>query len=243
MGVRWPVTLARWTLGVLLVSWRYLWATTPLHRSVEAGDVTDLPPSLPTALVDDRSQLLECGVGSLFRRLFTVEIEDSLLTAAQLTAKVAADLNRAVPTEVTAVERISGIPGELAIGDEVVVRMPGPWDGPVRVVNRTDTSFRLATLTGHLEAGQIEFRVRSTGSRLRFEIEAWARPSSWVINMLYSRLWLAREIQLNMWVRFCLTATDLAGGRPRDGVTIRTRVLDRPVWANRGDIPANDSGK
>jgi hypothetical protein len=75
------VILARWTLGVLLVSWRYLWATTPLHRSVEAGDVTDLPPPLPDELVDDRSQPLESGVGSLFRRLFAVEIEGSSLTA------------------------------------------------------------------------------------------------------------------------------------------------------------------
>ncbi|MGB9280915.1 MAG: DUF1990 family protein [Pseudonocardiaceae bacterium] len=232
MGARWLTTLARWTLGVLLVSWRYLWATTPLHRSIEVGDATDLPPPLPAELVDDRSLLMEAGTGPLFRRLFAVQIEGSPLTAGQLITKVAADLNQAVPSEVTAVEWISGTPGELTVGDEVVVRIPGPWDGPVRVVDRTDTSFRLATLAGHLEAGQIEFRVQSAGSRLRFEIEAWARPSSRASDVLYSRLRLAKEIQLNMWVRFCLTASDLAQGRPRGGVTIRTRVLDRPLWEN-----------
>jgi hypothetical protein len=232
MIVRWSITLARWTLGVLLVSWRYLWATTPLHRSVETGDASDLPPLLPDQLVDERSQPMECGVGPLFRRLFAVEIEDSSLTAAELTAKVAADLNQAVPSEVTAVERMSGSPGELAIGDEIVVRMPGPWDGPVRVVHRTSTSFRLATLTGHLEAGQIEFRVRPAGSRLRFEIEAWARPSSRAIDVLYSRLRLAKEIQLNMWVRCCLATADLAGGRARGGVTILTRVVDQSLWVS-----------
>jgi hypothetical protein len=225
--------LARWTLGVALVSWRYLWATTPLHRSVEVGDATDLPPPLPDQLVDDRSQPLESGVGPLFRRLFTVEIEGSSWTATDLIAKVAADLNQAVPSEVTAVETLSGVPGELTIGDEVVVRIPGPWDGPVRVVHRTDTSFRLATLTGHLEAGQIEFRARSQGSQLRFEIEAWARPSSGVIHLLYSHLRLAKEIQLNMWVRFCQTAAKLTGGRARGGVTIRTRVVDQPLRASR----------
>ena len=239
MSVRWPTTLARWTLGVLLVSWRYLWATTPLHRSVETGDATDLPPPLPDHLVDDRSQPMECGVGPLFRRLFAVEIDDSCLTAEELTAKVAADLNKAVPSEVTAVERISGTLGELTVGDEVVVRMPGPWDGPVRVVHQTSTSFRLATLTEHLEAGQIEFRVRPAGSRLRFEIEAWARPSSRAIDLLYTRLRLAKEIQLNMWVRFCLTTADLAGGRPRGGVTIRTRVVDQP---QRFDQPQRAGG-
>jgi Domain of unknown function (DUF1990) len=231
--VRWSRILARWTLGVALVSWRYLWATTPLHRSVEAGDATDLPPPLPDQLVDERSQPLESGVGPLFRRLFTVEIEGSSLTAAELIAKVTADLNRAVPAEVTAVEIISGVPGELATGDEVVVRIPGPWDGPVRVVHRTGTSFRLATLTGHLEAGQIEFRARPSGSQLRFEIEAWARPSSWAIHLLYSYLRLAKEIQLNMWVRFCQNAAKLADGRARGGVTIRTRVVDQPLWASR----------
>ncbi len=239
MNVRLLTTLARWTLGVLLVSWRYVWATTPLHRSVDAGDATDLPPPLPDQLVDDRSQPMECGVGPLFRRLFMVEIEDSSLTAEELTAKVAADLNQAVPSEVTAVERMSGTPGALTVGDEIVVRMPGPWDGPVRVVHRTSTSFRLATLAGHLEAGQIEFRVRPAGSRLRFEIEAWARPSSRAIDLLYARLRLAKEIQLNMWVRFCLTAAKLAGGKARGGVTIQTRVVDLPLWA--GDGRATDA--
>ena len=85
---------------------------------------------------------------------------------------------------------------------------------------------RLATLTGHLEAGEIEFRARPRGSRLRFEIEAWARPSTRIIYLLYSRLQLAKEIQLNMWVRFCQSAADLTGGRARGGVTIRTRVLE-----------------
>ena len=33
-----------------------------------------------------------------------------------------------------------------------MVRMPGPWDGPVRVVDRSPTWFRFATLRGHLEA-------------------------------------------------------------------------------------------
>ena len=60
-------------------------------------------------------------------------------------------------------------------GDEFVVRMPGPWDGPVRVVRREADSFRLATLAGHLEAGEIEFRATGTPDALGFEIESWAR--------------------------------------------------------------------
>jgi hypothetical protein len=224
---RWPTILARWTLGVVLVSWRYLWATTPLHRSVEAGDATDLPPPIPDQLMDDRSQPVESGVDPLFRRLFAVEIEGSSLTAAELIAKIATDLNQAMPSEVTAVERISGTPGELAIGDELVVRIPGPWDGPVRVVHRTSTSLRLATLTGHLEAGQIEFRARSRGSQLRFEIEAWARRalgSSTCSTVAFS--WPRKPAE---HVGAVLSKRRRPHGRARGGVTIRTRVLDQPL--------------
>jgi hypothetical protein len=39
----WTATLFRWSLGLALVSWRYLWQTTPLHRREEVGDVRDLP--------------------------------------------------------------------------------------------------------------------------------------------------------------------------------------------------------
>jgi hypothetical protein len=103
-----------------------------------------------------------------------------------------------------------------------------PWDGPVRVVHRGDSSFRLATLDGHLEAGYIEFRAARDGDLLRFEIESWARAGDPLSDLLYNRLRLAKEIQLNMWTHFCIRTAALAGGRPRGGVTIRTRRLSWP---------------
>ena len=99
--------------------------------------------------------------------------------------------------------------------------MPGPWDGPVRVIRRDDTSFRLVTLDGHLEAGEIEFRAAPHGDVLRFEIESWARAGDRLADVLYNRLRLAKEIQLNMWTAFL---------RPGRG-TVR-----RPP-AGRGDDP------
>jgi hypothetical protein len=149
------------------------------------------------------------------------------MTAQELISTLAADLNRAVPSEVTSVDKDSD---GLAVGDELTVRMPGPWDGPVRVVDRTETSFRLATLLNHMEAGQIEFRAWPRGSSLQFEIEAWARPGSPMVNLLYTHLRLAKEIQLNMWVRFCQGAAEVAGGRVRGGVTINTRVVEESQW-------------
>jgi hypothetical protein len=122
-----------------------------------------------------------------------------------------------------------GPDGPLRYGDEFVVRMPGPWDGPVRVVHRDATSFRLATLQGHLEAGQIEFRAEPDGDTLRFEIESWARAGDRLADVMYNKLRLAKEIQLNMWTHFCIRTAGLAGGRPRGGITIRTRFV---AWGN-----------
>ena len=80
--------------------------------------------------------------------------------------------------------------------------VPG-WDGPVRVVEVGRCSFRLATLAGHLEAGQIEFRSSADDdSGVVFEIESWARSSSALVNFLYHRLRMAKEVQAHMWISF-----------------------------------------
>ena len=46
--------------------------------------------------------------------------------------------------------------------------------------------------------------------------------------LLYNKLRLAKEIQLNMWSHFWVRVAALAGGRPRGGVTIRTRWVTWP---------------
>src|SRR5436190_19317520 len=98
----------------------------------------------------------------------------------------------------------------------------GPGTGPSGWLRRDENSFRLATLDGHLEAGEIEFRAAQDGDALGFEIESWARAGDWLAALLYNKLRLAKEIQLNMWSHFCVRVAALADGRPRGGVTIRT---------------------
>lgn len=217
----------RWLAGMGLMSWRYLWQTTPLHRLEEQGDGNDLPPALPPRAVVDHLQPAESGQGPLFHRRFEVTIEEPRLDAAALMEKVAADFDVLLPSEV-AVVALSGGDGRggpARVDDEFVVRMPGPWDGPVRVVHRDESTFRLATLDGHLEAGQIEFRAHSAGPVLRFEIETWARPATRWVALLYTRLRLAKEMQLYMWVRAVLAAGELAGGHARGGVRVLTRCV------------------
>ena len=100
------------------------------------------------------------------------------------------DLDSPAPFGVVTFRKTRGRRGVLEQGDEYVVRMPAPWDGPVRVVHRDTTSFRLATLNRHLEAGQIEFRARdeTEPGRLRFEIEAWSVAGDRWARLLYAHL-------------------------------------------------------
>jgi Domain of unknown function (DUF1990) len=219
-------TVLRWPLGIAVVSWRYMWRTTPMHRSEEAGGTEDLPKHWDQE-ADDGRQGLAAGAGPLLHRSYAVRIVGSVMSPAELTEVVTGNLNSASP-EMAVFRKTRGADGPLQPGDEFVVRMPGPWDGPVRVVRQNATSFRLATLDGHLEAGQIEFRVMRDDGALRFEIESWARAGDRLADLLYNRLRLAKEIQLNMWTHFCIRAAALAGGRPQGGVTIRTRWVSWP---------------
>ncbi|NMH97663.1 DUF1990 family protein [Pseudonocardia acidicola] len=224
--------LVRWPAGVALVSWRYLWRTTPIHRAEEPGGTADLPPGLPAEHTDDRVQRVADGYGPLLRRQYTVRIAEPDCDAEELMGRLAADPNRVAPSEFAVFRRTRGTDGTLTAGDEFLIRLPGPWDGPVRVIDSGPTGFRFATLRGHLEAGQIEFRVRpdtDRGPDLRFEIESWARPGDRLSHVLYNRLRLAKEVQLTMWMHVLLRTARLAGGRPRGGITVHTRRVAEPL--------------
>lgn len=223
-----PALVSRWLVGMGLITWRYLWATTPLHRTESREDESHLPLELPDALSRDALQPWESGVGPMFHRRFRIRIADADEDAAALMRTVVRDLGSLVPQEVVHVHEGEASDRRLRPGDDIVVDMPGPWNGPVRVVHAESDRLHLATLAGHLEAGQIEFRAYDEAPHLVFEIEAWARPASRPVDLLYSHLRLAKEIQLNMWVRFCLAAAQEAGGRPVDGVDIHTSITPVP---------------
>ncbi|TQM44485.1 DUF1990 family protein [Pseudonocardia cypriaca] len=219
--------MLRWPLGLARVSWRYMWRTTPMHRTETVADASERPWTVPEDVVDDDLQRIEDGVGPLLHRRYSVRIADASLPAEQVIGRFSGDPNCGAPAEVAVFEKVRGAEGGAAVGDEFLIRMPGPWDGPVRVIATGPTSLRLATLRGHLEAGQIEFRCRTEDGELLFEIESWARSGDRLSDLLYTRLRLAKEIQLNLWVETCLRLARDVGGRPRGGVRIEThRVRD-----------------
>jgi hypothetical protein len=216
-------TVLGWSVGIAAVSWRYMWRTIPLHRSEEAGTRADLPGRVyGTSGFADQLQPLDAGVGPMLHRSYGVRIAGTSMAPSALIDLVSARLNQASP-EMAVFRKTRGAQGTLRQGDEFIIRMPGPWDGPVRVVRRDEASFRLATLAGHLEAGEIEFRAKPDGDALHFEIESWARAGDRLSALLYNKLRLAKEIQLNMWSHFCIRTARLADGRPQGGITIRTR--------------------
>ena len=223
--LRTPATVVPRLPGMARTTWRYLTCTRPVmhHRRF---DTTEPPPGLdpdrPYAGDEAEVQRRRDGHGPVYHRTYVATIADARIGPEELVEHLVVDLNRASPTEVATFSRRGPKRGRQ-VGAEFDVSMPGPWDAPVRVIDRTPTSFRFCTLRGHLEAGEIEFRARwEQGGRLVFEIESWARSADRLFHLLYHHLWVTREMQMHMWVAVCLEAARLAGGTLEDRVLVTT---------------------
>jgi uncharacterized protein DUF1990 len=218
-----------WLIGVPFASWRYMARTIEIHR-----DDSSCPWPIE-GFPEDQSQRAEgpdslqrssAGRGAVFHRRYRVRITRPLLDARELMSIILNDPNVACPLEIARFERTADGGGPIELGEEMRVRMPGPWNGPVRVVAVDDRSFRLATLRGHMEAGEIEFRARDEGDELTFEIESWARSSDRVFDLLYDRLGVARQLQLDMWAFFLERVAQVSGGAAVHGIEVHTQRCD-----------------
>lgn len=222
-------TASRWTVGMTLATWRYLRDRPTVSHRLVAGCDCEMPDfhrhlpagERPVKHPDD-------GSGPLFHRRYTAVVRAAPVDAAALIARLREDPNVASPLEYAHFDALGR--GPLDDGTELVVRLPGPWNGPVRVVDTAPTAFRLVTLRGHLEAGEIEFRATDDeDGALRIEIESWARSGDPVMNVLYAKLGVAREMQLAMWTHFLRRAADVSGGRLVEPIEVVTHVHDAEV--------------
>jgi hypothetical protein len=220
---------ARWPFGLLVTSWSYIWRTTPVHRrELEGSWEVDRPPEVAPDADLREVQRAEDGSGAYLRRRYRVAVRDPARSATEAMADVQADPNTVVPRALAHFAKTAGERDRMRVGDEFTVRMPGPWDGPVRVVDLRPTSFRFITLDGHIEAGQIEWRTGDEDGRLVFEIESWSRPGDRLSDLMHHRLRMAKEVQLHMWTSVLEKVAGRYGGR-RDGpLDIRTRVVASP---------------
>src|SRR5215207_6012870 len=125
------VTSARWPAGIALTAWSYMWRTTAIHRrELDGSWPDDGPPAVDVAVSRADVQRPEDGAGPLFRRRYTARIRGAEVTPRELMRRLQADPNRVVAGRVARFEKVAGGSGEMRVGDEFVVRMPGPWDGP-----------------------------------------------------------------------------------------------------------------
>ncbi len=216
-------TAATWPLGMAWTSWQYIWRILPVYRREEEGALEeDLPPPLPDDVSQEEIQLPRDGCGPLLHRTYSCTIADSPATADGVIAPLAEDPNRVAPWHLARFRKTTGTKGRLVKGDEFLVHMPGPWDGPVRAVEVRPDGFRFATLAGHLEAGQIEWRAWDDG-QLHFAVESWARGGDRLSAVMHDRLRMAKEVQLYMWTSVVERVPRLVGGRLLDGVHVETR--------------------
>ncbi|RFS82051.1 DUF1990 family protein [Actinomadura spongiicola] len=233
--VRWRrrVRAARWPAGMGIAVWRWVRRSRRVSRRRLREDVVSEVERVPRH-GGDGVQDSRQGVGAIYQRRYTVRIDDSPVTATQLINRLGADLNAASPVEVAVFDKTSGAAELLAMGDEYVVHMPGPWDCPVRVVEQTPKSFRFATLRGHLEAGEIEFRARDVAENgVEFTIESWARSGDRLAEILYAKVGIAREMQLHMWSHFCNRVVEMSGGRMVGEVEVLTERTEVPDFGPR----------
>ena len=148
MGRRWS-TAARWPLGVMLTSWRYLWQTTPTHRWELSGSWPgDAHPTAKRSYAEQLQRLGD-GVGPLIHRIYRTRIVGSALTAEELMKRMAEDLDASHHRSSPPSKRLEAKRALLAKGTSMSFVCRALGVGPVRVVAAKTTSFTLATLDGH----------------------------------------------------------------------------------------------
>jgi hypothetical protein len=221
--------VGRWSLDLATTLLRYSAQRIPTYRR-HRGETPGGPPDFDRELPGDPATLQRpgAGIGPLYHRSYWIFVTDESLSAEGLISAILAEPNQVAPVEMASFETLDGEPArDLQVGDELIVRLPGPWNGPIRVIERTPTSFRFATLRGHMEAGEIEFRT-SVDARgfLEFRIESWARSGDPLFDLLYGRLFIGRELQQHMWAQFCLRVARVSGGVRMSNVASSTQRLE-----------------
>jgi len=224
--------LGRWAVGGPIELWRYATRSVPVHRSerdaVGGEDILDTSELDP--VLADEIQVAADGVGPAFHRTYSARISGANGDARNVLRALTRDFGGATPGGITEVEHPDGA-SSLEVGDEVRIHLAGPWDAPVRVIATSATHFRFATINGHMESGEIEFRAKdgSDPGDVTFTIESWARSATRRFAALYHPLGMAKEVQLHMWTTVIERVAERSGGSIQDGIRVVTIRGDHPA--------------
>lgn len=235
-------SIGRWALATVVEPWRLaahtLWWTASRRLDDDELELPDLDRALPG---DPASvQRAADGVGQLHVRRYRLVVATS--TDVADAAALLTELDALTPNRFVRFRDEHGgpVPSPLAVGHEFVARLTGPRDGPVRVVEVRDDGYRLITLAGHVEAGEIDFRVSApTSGRLLVEIRSWARSGGADVRWLYERGG-GQRVQANVWASLCLAAVERLDGRAVGRVEVASRRLSWPLAPRWRDTVAVD---
>ena len=148
-------------------------------------------------------QLPSEGYGKLVHRRYSIEFKCDE-TACEVAAKISQNPDRYCNEAMASFDKLTGAAGRMDVGDEYIVRISGPWNGPVRVIDMDANSFTFATRDGHLEAGFIEFEVaKQNDDACRLTIQSWATSGGPLVWVTYSVLRVSKLAQTAMWTEFC----------------------------------------
>lgn len=167
------------------------------------------------------------GAGPLNHRTYRVHISGSERTPEQIIQEFRHRPNDFSPTSFATFDPSPG-PDGMTVGDELTVRLPGPWDGPIVVTDTEPLMVKFETLESHMEAGWIRFSVREDHGEIVFEIESLARSGDPVFDALYHPGKVAKLIQTEMWVRVVEAAAEFSGGKPVGRVIVDTTIYEGP---------------
>lgn len=173
------------------------------------------------------------GFGPLIERRYWIEFQRPQHSAAEIMAYIQRHIEEFSPKTLAKFEKEEGSDYVLRPGDEFHITILGPWNGDVRVLEVEDTHFRLETLEGHPEAGEITFCITPAEffeDALHFEIRSLARSRDGLVALTYDKLGVGKKAQEMTWVEFCERVCKFAGGEPIGEVQVRTRYeedLDR----------------
>lgn len=212
------------TGGVLWLWQRWAFSTRSVTRE------RDYLPAPPVPDAPD-VQHEEDGDGPRFHRRYRVDIAQTTKSPEDLVACIGRDIQAFVPEEIAVFQKTIGAAGSLADGDRFDIKIRSPWNGPVRVVETSPTSFALATLDGHLEAGLIRFSAAdhpTAPGALRFTIESWARSADAFVDFVYDDLGIAKKAQEGMWTFFCNRVAETCGGEQMGEIEVLTERAEDP---------------
>lgn len=197
--------------------------------SAGAGEADESPrPSAGDGSAD--LQKAADGYGPLTLRHYEVTIVDATADAALLIETFRTTPNRFSPTSYALFTPEPG-PKGMAVGDDLTIRLIGPWDGPVRVERVSDRSVEFVTRDGHMEAGSIRFEAIDRGpGTIDFTIRSRARAGDPAFDTIYHKLRIAKLIQSDMWAQVLEAAAEVVGGHQEGRIRMRTTVVhDRSV--------------